>query len=79
MPVERKHCQCQDTQFHFLTRAFESLQLEAAQRELLLSPFRETTVSIPLRPNRNDDSELQTFMGYRVQHNHARGPFKGGL
>ncbi len=79
MPVEQKHCQCQDTQFHFLTRAFESLQLEAAQRELLLSPFRETTVSIPLRPNRADDSELQTFMGYRVQHNHARGPFKGGL
>jgi glutamate dehydrogenase (NAD(P)+) len=79
MPVERKHCQCQDTQFHFLTRAFEALQLEAAQRELLLSPFRETTVSIPLRPNRNDDSKLQTFMGYRVQHNHARGPFKGGL
>jgi len=79
MPVERKHCQCQDTQFHFLQRAFEVLQLEAAQRELLLSAFRETTVSIPLQPHRADGGELQTFMGYRVQHNHARGPFKGGL
>jgi len=79
MPVERKHCQCQDTQFHFLERAFESLHLEAAQRELLLSAFRETTVSIPLRPHHADGGELQTFMGYRVQHNHARGPFKGGL
>lgn len=81
MPVERKHCQCQDTQTHFLERAIESLHLEAAQRKLLLSSFRETTVSIPLRPHRSDDDggELYTYIGYRVQHNHARGPFKGGL
>ncbi len=37
LTVERKHCQCQDSQRHFLGRAFDSLQLEAAQRELLLS------------------------------------------
>ncbi|MFV2005716.1 MAG: Glu/Leu/Phe/Val dehydrogenase [Gammaproteobacteria bacterium] len=81
MPTEHKHCQCQETQNHFLERAFESLQLEAAQRELLLSAFRETTVSIPLRPHRtaDDGGELHTYTGYRVQHNHARGPFKGGL
>ncbi|GMQ88619.1 MAG: Glu/Leu/Phe/Val dehydrogenase [Gammaproteobacteria bacterium] len=79
MSGERKHCQCQDTQNHFLERAFESLQLEAAQRELLLAPFRETTVSIPLQTRRDDGGKLRTFMGYRVQHNHARGPFKGGL
>jgi glutamate dehydrogenase (NAD(P)+) len=78
MPVERKHCQCQDTQNHFLERAFESLHLETAQRELLLCAFRETTVSIPLQPY-DDSGELHTYMGYRVQHNHARGPFKGGL
>lgn len=81
MGNERSHCQCQDTQTHFLERAFESLHLEQAQRELLLAAFRETTVSIPLRPHRNGDDggELCTYMGYRVQHNHARGPFKGGL
>ncbi|GBE08778.1 glutamate dehydrogenase [bacterium BMS3Bbin11] len=81
MPVERKHCQCHDTQTHFLGRAFESLQLETTQRELLLSAFRETTVSIPLRLHRADDDcgELRIYIGYRVQHNHARGPFKGGL
>ncbi len=79
MPVEREHCQCQDTQFHFLERAFESLQLRAAQRELLLSSFRETAISIPLQTHGSNGGELQTFMGYRVQHNHARGPFKGGL
>jgi glutamate dehydrogenase (NAD(P)+) len=81
MPTEHKSCECQETQNHFLKRAFESLQLAAAQRELLMSAFRETTVSIPLRPHRtgDDGGELRTFIGYRVQHNHARGPFKGGL
>lgn len=79
MPVERKDCHCQDAQNHFLERAFESLKLRAAQRELLLSSFRETTVSIPLRTYGADGDELRTYTGYRVQHNHARGPFKGGL
>jgi glutamate dehydrogenase (NAD(P)+) len=79
MQVEHTCCQCQDTQSHFLQRAFESLHLEAAQRKLLLSPFRETTVSIPLRLRGSDGGELHTYLGYRVQHNQARGPFKGGL
>ncbi|MFV2060066.1 MAG: Glu/Leu/Phe/Val dehydrogenase [Gammaproteobacteria bacterium] len=76
---EKKLCQCQDTQFHFLEQAFKSLNLTAAQQTLLLSPFRETTISIPLKPIRTNGYELQTFRGFRVQHNHARGPFKGGL
>lgn len=79
MAVERKNCQCQDTHGHFLERAFESLRLESTQRDLLLSPFRETTVSIPLRTQDANGDELHTFTGFRVQHNHARGPFKGGL
>ncbi|MFV1981961.1 MAG: Glu/Leu/Phe/Val dehydrogenase, partial [Thiohalomonadales bacterium] len=78
-PKENKQCQCQDTQIHFLQHAFESLNLNAAQQTLLLSPFRETTISIPLKPMRTNGYEMQTFKGYRVQHNHARGPFKGGL
>jgi len=78
-PIENKQCQCQDTQNHFLEHAFDSLNLNAAQRTLLLSPFRETTISIPLKPMRTNGYEMQTFKGYRVQHNHARGPFKGGL
>lgn len=77
--TEKKQCQCQNTQFHFLEQAFESLGLTAAQRTLLLSPFRETTISIPLKTVRTNGYTLQTFQGYRVQHNHARGPFKGGL
>lgn len=72
-------CQCEHTQYHFLERAFESLRLEDAQRELLLSAFREVAISIPIRPHQADGGKLHTFTGYRVQHNHARGPFKGGL
>jgi glutamate dehydrogenase (NAD(P)+) len=78
-PNGKKQCLCQDTQFHFLENAFRSLDLTSAQRTLLLSPFRETSISIPLKPVRTNGYELQTFRGYRVQHNHARGPFKGGL
>ncbi len=74
-----KKCVCQDTQDHFLSRAFESLDLDQAQRALLLASFRETRVNIPLRVNTDGTDRLKTFMGYRVQHNQARGPFKGGL
>src|SRR5579885_940622 len=37
---------------------------------------REIIVEVPLR---RDDGKYVTFRGYRVQHNDARGPFKGGL
>jgi len=74
-----KKCHCRDTQGHFLDRAFERLHLEPAQCELLGSPFREVTISIPLTIHRQGGELLRTFSGYRVQHNHARGPFKGGL
>ncbi len=39
-------------------------------------PKREIIVEIPLR---RDDGKYVTFQGFRVQHNDARGPFKGGL
>ena len=79
MSKKDKKCTCEDTQRHFLNRAFERLQLDDAQRELLLSPFRETLISIPLKVRRSGIQLLRTFTGFRVQHNHARGPFKGGL
>ncbi len=77
--TEMKKCVCQDAQGHFLSRAFDSLDLQGAQRDLLLASFRETQVSIPVVVHRDGAEELKTFTGYRVQHNHARGPFKGGL
>jgi len=79
MPPDTHKCDCQHTQQHFLHRAFERLELDPDQRELLLSPFRRTAISIPLKVRRDGQELLRTFSGYRVHHNHARGPFKGGL
>jgi glutamate dehydrogenase/leucine dehydrogenase len=42
----------------------------------VLKPKREIVVEIPMR---RDDGKYTSFQGYRVQHNDARGPFKGGL
>lgn len=42
----------------------------------LLTPQRAMVVSVPARL---DDGSVENFIGYRVQHNNARGPFKGGI
>lgn len=44
--------------------------------EYMKHPRREVRVSIPVRL---DDGSLKFFEGYRVQHNNARGPHKGGI
>lgn len=57
-------------------RAAEALELDRPTRELLRVPVREYHFSIPLRM---DDGEVRIFRGFRVQHNDARGPCKGGI
>ena len=57
-------------------RASELLNLDPGTRALLRSPLRELRVLIPIRM---DDGTTQVFDGIRVQHNDARGPFKGGI
>jgi glutamate dehydrogenase (NAD(P)+) len=54
----------------------EMLNLEQGVREVLRWPAREFTFRIPVRM---DDGHLQVFTGFRVQHNDARGPNKGGI
>jgi len=54
----------------------EILDLDAAARDLLRYPLREYHISIPVRM---DDGSSKVFRGYRVQHNDARGPGKGGI
>ena len=54
----------------------EKLQLEASTRELLRWPLREYHFLIPIQM---DDGSTKVFKGYRVQHNDARGPAKGGI
>ncbi|MFK7780306.1 MAG: Glu/Leu/Phe/Val dehydrogenase [Candidatus Gracilibacteria bacterium] len=46
------------------------------QYELISHPKRIIEVNIPVRM---DDGNVKTFVGYRSQHNNARGPFKGGI
>lgn len=60
----------------FLRRAFRVMQLGANMEALLLSPRREVSCRISLE---RDTGELCSFRGFRVQHNNARGPYKGGL
>lgn len=57
-------------------RVADLLELDAATRELLRQPMREYHFSLPVRM---DDGRVQVFRGFRVQHNDARGPGKGGI
>ena len=54
----------------------DDLQLEEEVRLLLRMPHRELHVEVPVRM---DDGTVRVFPGYRVQHNGARGPYKGGV
>lgn len=76
---DRVGCVCSDNQRRFLERAFETLDLEGTQRQLLLHSFREVVVQVPLVVHSESGAALHTYEGFRVQHNQARGPFKGGL
>ncbi len=60
----------------YFDRAAEKLELPESYRRLLKTARRELTVEVPVEM---DDGRLETFIGYRVQHNNARGPMKGGL
>jgi glutamate dehydrogenase (NAD(P)+) len=61
---------------HYFHRAADALGLSSQVREILLTPRRVVKVEIVVE---NDDGQLGHHIGYRVQHNNARGPFKGGL
>ena len=56
--------------------AAEKLKLDPGLREVLRSPRRALTLSLPIRM---DDGTLKVFQGFRVQHNNSRGPCKGGI
>lgn len=56
--------------------AADLLGLPQSMRDRLCIPFREVTVQVPVLM---DNGEVKVFIGYRVQHNGARGPTKGGV
>ena len=59
-----------------LEAAAERLGIEEEMRQLMRMPWRELRVEVPVRM---DDGRIRVFAGYRVQHNGARGPYKGGI
>jgi glutamate dehydrogenase (NAD(P)+) len=59
-----------------LREATTTLGYDDGLFEMLATPRREVTVSIPLR---RDDGSTEVLVGHRVQHNFSRGPAKGGL
>ena len=54
----------------------DQLGLDQATKDLLRQPLREYHFSLPIRM---DDGSFKVFRGFRVQHNDARGPGKGGI
>jgi len=60
----------------FFHKAADVLDLQDKVRQILLTPRRSVKVEIAIEDSNN---ELQHYTGYRVQHNQARGPMKGGL
>jgi glutamate dehydrogenase (NAD(P)+) len=61
---------------YFFQKAAAIDQLSDAAMAVLQSTYRELRVQVPVR---RDDGTLEVFVGYRVQHNGARGPYKGGI
>jgi glutamate dehydrogenase (NAD(P)+) len=57
-------------------RAAQILNLDAGSADTLRMPRRELTVNFPVKM---DSGEVRRFTGYRVHHNTARGPTKGGI
>ncbi len=61
---------------HYFEEAAGVMDLSPNMKKLLLTPEREVKVQVAMKL---DNGEIATFVGFRMQHNSARGPMKGGL
>ena len=61
---------------HWFCAAADRIGLADDLRAVLLSAYREVQVQIPVTLG---DGKIHVFDGFRVQHNGARGPYKGGI
>lgn len=75
-PPERAEVSNLDIVRHHFDLACDRLEIADDIRVVFWSPYREITVQIPVKL---DDGRVHVFTGYRVQHNGARGPYKGGI
>lgn len=60
----------------YFDRAAKALSLNGSDSRFLRTPSRELKVECNIRM---DDGSVGTFIGFRVQHDNSRGPYKGGL
>ncbi len=61
---------------HYFDKAAERLDLDEDVAAVLRSSYREVQVQVPIKQS---DGKIHVYAGYRVQHNGARGPYKGGI
>lgn len=76
LPELRKDMTPLEAVSYSFERAAEQQGIAESTRERLRMPASELRVEVPLR---RDDDSIEVFAGYRVQHNGARGPYKGGI
>lgn len=60
----------------YFKEAVDYLEIPEDVQRVLASPYREISAQIPVVTR---GGEIKLYRGYRVQHNGARGPYKGGL
>ena len=75
-PVERVRRNVYDDVTFQFNKAADLMKLDANIRKILATTMNEVVVHFPVKM---DDGRIEVFTGYRVQHNNALGPFKGGL
>jgi glutamate dehydrogenase (NAD(P)+) len=75
-PVERVRRNVYDDVTYQFNKAADLMKLDPSIRKILATTMNEVVVHFPVKM---DDGRIEVFTGYRVQHNNALGPFKGGL
>jgi glutamate dehydrogenase (NAD(P)+) len=75
-PGQRAEMSNLDIVRFYFDRAVDRLEMPDDLRTVFWTPYREVTVQIPVKLS---DGRIHVFSGYRIQHNGARGPYKGGI
>jgi glutamate dehydrogenase (NAD(P)+) len=75
-PARRAEVSNYDTVSHWFGLAAERLGLPDDVATVMRSAYREVRVQVPVTLS---DGRIHCFSGFRVQHNGARGPYKGGI
>ena len=75
-PSSRAEVSNLDIVRHYFDLAADHIGLGDDVRVVFWTPYREVTVQIPVKLS---DGKTHVFSGYRIQHNGARGPYKGGV